>query len=164
MNRSLAPIVAALALMVGVLAGTALAHADLVSSAPAAGSTVATAPAVVTLNFTEALAPTSTGKVTGPNGAIVSTGSKVSTTNAKQLAITLSTGLGNGLYKVSYHSVAMDDMATDDDAITFGVGVAVPSTSTEPTTNMPLALLLLGSAAVVGLVSTVALRKGRRAV
>ncbi len=164
MNRSLAPLIAALALMVGVLAGTALAHADLVSSVPAASSTVATSPAVVTLNFNEALAPTSTGKVTGPDGSIVSTGSAVSTTNAKQLGITLRSGLGNGLYKVSYHSVALDDLSAEDDAIVFGVGVAVPSTSTEPTTNAPLALLLLGFAAVVGLVSTIALRSGRRAV
>ena len=62
MKRSLATL-ATLALVAGLFASAAFAHADLASSTPAAGSTVAAAPAVVTLNFSEALTPASTGKV-----------------------------------------------------------------------------------------------------
>jgi len=163
MKRSLVTL-ATLALVAGLFASAAFAHADLASSTPAAGSTVAAAPAVVTLNFSEALTPASTGKVTGPGGVVVSTGSQLSTTNAKQLTITLRSGLGNGLYTVSYHSIAMDDMDTDDDSMIFGVGVPVPSTSTEPMTNTTLALVLFGLAAAAVLVSAIALRAGRHTI
>lgn len=67
------------AALVGVLgvaaAGPAAAHDELVSTDPAAGATVATAPNQVTLTFTDkAIAVGTEVKVTAPDGSVVSTG------------------------------------------------------------------------------------------
>lgn len=153
---------ATLAISATLFADTALAHARFASSSPAPGQTVASSPASVTITFTEELAAGSTGSVADASGATVSTGATISTTARTKLSIALKPSLPNGVYKVSWHSVAADDGDKLDGSFFFGVGVPAPSTATLPardTTGLALALLAL--AAMLGLVSTHALRTGK---
>jgi len=160
MNRIFANL-ATFALVSAVLATTAFAHAKFVSSTPAPGQTVASSPANVTITFTEELGAGTTGSVADANGATVSTGTKISDDHL-QLAIALKPGLPNGVYKVSWHSVAEDDQGMLDGSFFFGVGVPAPSTATLPSSNPTgLALTLLALATILGLVSVRALRMGR---
>jgi len=57
------------------IAGTALGHADLVSSAPADGTTIEVLPIPIVLTFDEALTAGSTVEARDASGAIVATGS-----------------------------------------------------------------------------------------
>lgn len=151
-----------LAVVSAVLAGTALAHAKFASSTPAPGQTLASAPASVTITFTEELAAGSTGSVTDASGATVSTGATISTVDRAKLSIALTPSPPNGVYKVSWHSISADDGDSLDGSFYFGVGIPAPSTATLPATNSTgLALVLLALAAVLGLVSTRALRAGK---
>jgi len=162
---------ATLALLGGVLAGTALAHAEYTSSYPQPGQTLTASPAGVAITFSEDLAAGSTGVVTNAGGATVSTSASVSTTDRKQMTIALTPGLPNGLYRVNWHSISADDGDSVDGTFYFGVNVpaagralTMPSTSTAPlpatdTTGVFLALLAFAIAAV--LLSTRA--AGRRA-
>jgi methionine-rich copper-binding protein CopC len=161
MNRILTTL-ATLALMSLLLASAALAHAKVASSNPAPGQTLTTSPATVAITFSEDLTTGSTGAVTDAAGTTVSTGAAVGTTDRTQMSIALKANLPNGVYKVSWHSVAADDNGMLDGTFYFGVGVAAPSTATLPTsTNTGLAFALLGLATILGLVSTRALRRGK---
>lgn len=158
MNRIITTL-ATLALVSTLLAGTALAHAKFASSTPAPGQTVASSPASVTITFSEELGAGSTGSVSDASGAAVSTAATVSTTDRTKMSIALKPSLPNGVYKVSWHSVAADDGGILDGSFFFGVGVPAPSTATLPATDTTgLALALLALAAILGLVSTRALR------
>ena len=140
------------------LAGTALAHAEFVRSTPAPGQTLATSPATVTITFSEELGTGSTASVTDANGATVSTGIRIGDDHL-QIAVALRPSLPNGVYKVSWHTVAADDQGVLDGAFFFGVGVPAPSTATlaaADTTGIALVLILL--AALLGLLSFRALR------
>jgi copper resistance protein C len=88
-------------------ASPAWAHATLVSSEPAGGATLGTAPASVSLTFSERLNPDFTTIVVSdaarqrvPGAAPVIDG-----TNG---ALTLSKALGNGTYTVAYRIVSVD--------------------------------------------------------
>jgi methionine-rich copper-binding protein CopC len=107
------------AAVLSLSAAQAFAHAELVSSTPAASSTV-TAPSRIVMHFSEALE----GKLSG--GEIASTqmmmagkmvthvmkidGVKAALDPAdhKTLVLTLDAPLGVGTYKVNWHSVATD--------------------------------------------------------
>lgn len=115
MTRTLACIAALSAL---ALAPQAFAHAHLVSSDPAAKSTVA-APRQITLRFTETLNPKFSGAaVTMPQMADMAAPAKV-TFSADQLGMVLTPGapLAAGAYKVSWHAVSADTHRTQGDFI-----------------------------------------------
>jgi methionine-rich copper-binding protein CopC len=149
---------AALAVTTGLMAGVALAHAEFKSATPGPGQTVATSPASVAITFSEDTTTGTTGTVTNAAGATVSTGATLSPADRTLLTIALNPNLPNGVYKVSWHSVANDDNGMLDGTFFFGVGVPAPSTATAPASRVPAAVTLLGLAVALALASLIALR------
>lgn len=98
-------VVAALA-----VAGAAAAHAQLVSSTPAANAGVPT-PSVITLRFNEALEPKFSGfEVKGP-GPVPGAASTMPGQD-KSLTMALTSALKPGKYAVSWHVVSKDGHRT----------------------------------------------------
>jgi LPXTG-motif cell wall-anchored protein len=136
-------VVFALVLSLGLLT-VALAHAKLVSSDPAAGANLTTAPSKVTLVFSEEISENeseSSFTVTDESGTTVGTG-KLDTNDLdhKTLSGSLKTGLGDGVYTVSWKTVTPDDNGHSDGSFTFGVNkdpgaqpTAAPEHEEEPT-------------------------------
>jgi hypothetical protein len=91
-------------------AGTALAHADLASADPAAGTTVKTAPTEISITFTEEVEPKfSSIQVLDAGGRRVDDGAAhTAPDNEKLLSIGLKP-LAPGTYKVIWHATAADD-------------------------------------------------------
>ena len=122
------------------LSSTALAHAKLVSSDPAAGAKLAKAPAKVTLVFSEEISDKETESnftVTDETGATVGTG-KLDTNDLdhKTMSGALKAGLGDGIYTVKWNAVTPDDNGHSDGNFTFGVNKdpgAQPTAAPEPT-------------------------------
>jgi len=107
------------------LFSVASAHAKLVSSNPAAGTKLDKAPAKVTLVFSEEISSKeaeSFFKVTDESGAAVGTG-KLDTNDLdhKTLAGTLNSGVGDGIYTVSWEATTPDDNGHSEGSFTFGV-------------------------------------------
>jgi copper resistance protein C len=122
-----AMLVLALVLSLGLLS-VASAHAKLVSSDPAAGANLTAAPAKVTLVFDEEISDKeaeSNFTVTDESGATVGTG-KLDTTDLdhKTLSGALKTGLGDGVYTISWQAITPDDNGHSDGSFTFGVNKA----------------------------------------
>ncbi|HSA53624.1 MAG TPA: copper resistance protein CopC, partial [Yinghuangia sp.] len=91
-------------------AGPASAHANLVSTTPAAGSTVPAAPATITLRYSEGV-ETGLGsiKVLDPNGKRVDTGSPDHGIGGPStVRVKLESGLGPGTYTVAWRVVSED--------------------------------------------------------
>jgi len=118
-----------------VFAGTALAHAKVVSATPGIGSTITTAPTRVTVTTTEGMNPDpkqSYLQVYGPNGELVSQGdSKVTLSNPKELSVSLKP-TGNGVYVVRWATLSADDNEADEGAFVFTVN---PTATKTPTTQ-----------------------------
>ena len=114
---------AAALLVSGALAvapGAAWAHAALVQSDPAAGSTVP-APKVIKLTFSEKLAPAFSGfELSMGEGMSMNVATKVSD-DGKSLIGTPSGGFMSGAYKLSWHAVAADDGHRTEGTLTFKV-------------------------------------------
>ena len=91
-------------------AGTALAHADLASADPAAGTTVKSAPTTISITFTEEVEPKfSTIEVLDAKGTRVDEGkAQTAPDNEKLLSVGLKP-LAPGTYKVIWHATAADD-------------------------------------------------------
>jgi LPXTG-motif cell wall-anchored protein len=130
-----------LALLLSVtLFSIASAHAELVSSDPAAGAKLTAAPAKVTLVFSEeisAKADETYFTVKDEQGAQVGKGLLDNTDlDHKTQSATLTTGLGDGIYTVTWYAVTTDDNGHTDGSFTFGVnkdpGVQ-PTAKPEPT-------------------------------
>jgi methionine-rich copper-binding protein CopC len=125
MKRRIGAVLAlALALSLGWLT-VASAHAELVSSDPAVGANLTAAPAKVTLVFSEEISEDeseSNFTVTDESGATVGTG-KLDTTDLdhKTLSGALKTGLGDGIYTVTWKTLTPDDNGHSDGSFTFGV-------------------------------------------
>ncbi|MGW0660339.1 copper resistance protein CopC [Streptodolium elevatio] len=109
LTRLLALPVLLAALVVGG-AGPASAHAELDSSNPAAESTVPTAPATVTLRFTEGVETGLGGvKVLDPQGKRVDTGdAEHGIGGPSTVTVKLSPGLAPGTYTVAWRVVSED--------------------------------------------------------
>jgi copper resistance protein C len=105
-------------LLLGLLsaASPALAHAVLERASPAVGSTVKSAPAEITLRFTEKLEPAfSTVAVTGRGGERVDAGDPhVDPGDPMVLRISLKP-LAPGPYKVAWRVVSVDTHTTHGD-------------------------------------------------
>ncbi|NKQ23733.1 copper resistance CopC/CopD family protein [Streptomyces galbus] len=117
----------AAALLVG--AGPAAAHAALTGSDPAQGTVVDTAPAQVSLTFSEKVA-TSDGslRVLDPKGKRVDTG-KPANVSGTTYAVRLHAGLPDGTYTVTYQVVSEDSHPVSG-AYTFSIGA--PSRTSVP--------------------------------
>ncbi len=133
--------VLALAAALGVsalFASTASAHASYVSSDPAAGAVLATAPTTVTVHFAENVDPQtdkdgksslvvyhSDAKNTytfDEEATVVSTGeTQFPLSDAKTMSIAMK-GDGDGIYAVYWHTVSADDGDPDTGVFFFGVG------------------------------------------
>jgi LPXTG-motif cell wall-anchored protein len=124
MKRLGAVLVLALTLSLGLLS-VASAHAELVSSDPAAGANLTAAPAKVTLVFNEEISENeseSNFTVTDEGGATVGTG-KLDTNDLdhKTLSGSLNSGLGDGIYTVKWNALTPDDNGHTEGSFTFGV-------------------------------------------
>ncbi len=118
----------------------ASAHAKLVSSDPAAGAKLTTAPAKVTLVFSEEIsekADESNVTVTDEQGNEVGKGGLDNTDlDHKTQSATLKAGLGDGIYTVKWNALTPDDNGHSDGSFTFGVNKdpgAQPTAAPEPT-------------------------------
>ena len=101
---------AALALLVA--AGQASAHAHLLTSAPAAGASVAP-PKELALNFSERLEPKFSGlELTTAGGAKIAVAAVVAD---KAMTATVKAPLAPGAYKVMWHAVSADGHRTKGD-------------------------------------------------
>lgn len=152
-RRTVFGIIIVLALAFGLLS-TALAHAELVSSDPAAGAKLTKAPAKITLVFSEEIDDQgSSFTVTDAKKATVGTGKlDLNDLDHKTLIGTLNAGVGDGVYTVAWDVLTSDDKAEESGTFTFGVNAdpgaqptvvpeeeatAVPTTAatTAPTTR-----------------------------
>jgi LPXTG-motif cell wall-anchored protein len=138
-QRIMIRIVLALLLSLG-LVSVASAHAELVSSDPAAGARLDKAPTKVTLVFSEEISEKETDSnftVTDAQGNVVGTGKLDSTDlDHKTQSGTLKGGLGDGVYKVTWNAVTTDDNGHTTGSFTFGVNAdpgAQPTAAPEPT-------------------------------
>ncbi|GJF29339.1 transport integral membrane protein [Kitasatospora sp. NE20-6] len=134
MLRRAAALLAVLAAAAAVLlggAGTAAAHAALVATDPAQGAVTATAPAAVTLTFSEGVSLTTDSvRVLDPAGQQVDNGDAAHADGKDATArVTLRTGLGNGTYTVAWRAVSEDSHPVGG-AFTFSIGA--PSDTTVP--------------------------------
>jgi methionine-rich copper-binding protein CopC len=146
------------ALLVLGFTGTASAHAELVSSDPKDGASLAKAPAKLILVFSEELqADGNLITVTDAKGAQVDNGDTtldLSDPNRVTLTITLKSGLGDGAYKVDWKNMSTDGHA-EEGSLSFSVGAAAAAAPTAlPTTGAgdipPLAAMLLGALLLAG--------------
>src|SRR5262245_48415026 len=116
------------------MTGVAWAHADLLSSDPAGGSTVQTAPTQLTLNYSEEPDPQLSQVVLlNSSGATVATGAPA-LQGQKTLVVPITGDMPDGVYTVSWSAVSVDDGHTTTDSFSFGVGVQAP---TGPATAAP---------------------------
>ncbi|MET9593353.1 copper resistance protein CopC [Streptomyces sp. NPDC006516] len=135
---AVAPFAALISLLFGlVLAGAspASAHAALTGSDPQDGAVVATAPAEVTLTFSEQIAMGEDSiRVLDPSGKRADSGAPRDLTNngAVRYGVQLHSGLPDGTYTVAWQAVSADSHPVSG-AFTFSVGapsettVALPS-------------------------------------
>lgn len=148
-------------------AGTASAHANLISSVPADGATVPTAPTRITMNFTEPPDPTlSVVDVLGTGGNVLPGVGKPTLQPPKTLTVSLPPKLPDGVYTVSWRVASSTDGHVTAGSFAFGVGASTTvtpvgssaSSAYGPTplsvgakTALYVGLMLLVAVAVVGL-------------
>jgi methionine-rich copper-binding protein CopC len=112
MFRLTGAIAGAAALLVLTAAGSAAAHAHLVSSTPPADATVAS-PEVITVRFSEALEAKFSGlDVKGSTGAAVNGAALSLPGQTKSLSLALTSALAPGKYTVNWHAVSTDGHRT----------------------------------------------------
>lgn len=153
MKRAIRSVVAAsIATLAFVgMTGVAMAHANLLSSNPAGGSTVQTAPTQLVLNYSEEPDPQlSQVELLNSSGTTVSTGTP--TLQGRTTLIVPITGdMPDGVYTVSWSAVSVDDGHTTTDSFSFGVGVKAPpagpaTAAAPPTSSGPTVLGVAGKA------------------
>jgi copper resistance protein C len=175
--------------MIGTVAGSAVpasAHAELISSDPESGAVLDQAPESVTLTFEEDLRPEGRALVvTAPDDARVDRRSTL-TVDGPVMRVTLDPLTAAGVYRVAYRVVSADGHPVSGEyTFTYrGPGGSSPSTSgpaaasvtADPGTSPAAAdtssgsgdsgarwLLAAGVVAMLALVVTVVVRRGRRA-
>ena len=124
----------ALCLAVTGLVGSATlasAHARFDSSTPPAGTTVASLPSTLQVNFTEELASIKF-IITGPSGGtLVDSSGTIDLAHRKSASIALVDG-GAGQYTVVWHNVSGDDGDPNDGAFMLTVAGAAAAPATAP--------------------------------
>lgn len=150
----------AIGLWVLILAAPASAHAGLVSSNPANGSVLSTAPSAITLTFTEQPDPAlSSIALIDSGGTAVPLGT-VTVSGADGLTASVPSGLPEGVYTVSWRVVSSDDGHVTAGAFSFGIGMSPPTGmgQTATTTSRPSPLDIASKAALyAGLMLLVAI-------
>ncbi len=133
-----------LAAVAALTARGALAHAEFVTSEPAPGATLATAPTQVRIVFTQAISRSSTIVVTGPGGQVVSG----PTTVSGNVAIAPVQATAPGVYQVQWANTSLEDGHERSGSFQFTLTVGAPSrgqtqapprAQTAPPTTMPRA-------------------------
>ncbi|MER6445875.1 hypothetical protein DEJ51_16150 [Streptomyces venezuelae] len=131
----LALVLAALLATLFTAASPATAHAALTASDPADGAVVATAPAQVTLSFSEQVALGDDSiRVLDPQGRRVDTGElrDMCSGNTVRYGTALHTGLPNGTYTVAWQAVSADSHPISG-AFTFSIGAPSATDVSLPT-------------------------------
>ncbi|MFD7911603.1 copper resistance protein CopC [Streptomyces sp. NPDC059752] len=131
----LALVLAALLATLFTAASPATAHAALTASDPKDGAVVATAPAQVTLSFSEQVAMGDDSiRVLDPQGKRVDTGElrDMCSGNTIRYSTALHTGLPNGTYTVAWQAVSADSHPISG-AFTFSIGAPSATDVTLPT-------------------------------
>lgn len=125
----------------GPLAGTASAHATLISSVPGNNEVVATAPTEVVLTFDEAVAVDDGAvRVLNPDGTNVAEGAPISAKGGLEIRQKI-VAAAQGTYTVSYRSLS-DDGHVIDGSYVFHVGHRTGSAKVEATSTYgPLRML-----------------------
>lgn len=112
-------------------APAALAHATLVSTAPADGAILLKAPATVSATFDEPVGVSADSlQAFAPNGQVVNSGQTTHGRTPEQITVGLLPGLKNGTYTVGWHVISADSHPVQG-AFTFSVG-APSSTAVNP--------------------------------
>src|SRR6478609_12069594 len=141
------------ALLVGLGAGPASAHAYLASSNPADGATLATAPRTIELRFTEHVVLASTEiTVTEPDGhRLTPTAMTLVESDEDQEApatvVATIPALGVGAYHVSWRTLSSDDLHESAGIFAFGVQSEVQAAG--PSETNPDLFELVGRWAVL---------------
>jgi copper transport protein len=121
---------------VALLAAPALAHANLLSSDPANGTTVPTAPSQVSITFSEPPDPTlSSIQVLDPTGAQHQVGSPAVAPGDPTTLIEQVGSLADGVYTVAWQTVSKTDGHVAGNTFAFGVGNV--HGSVKPSLNIP---------------------------
>ncbi|HEY3907427.1 MAG TPA: FixH family protein [Streptosporangiaceae bacterium] len=136
------------ALGILAVAPAAWAHATLVTTNPADGAILKTAPSKVSATFDEPVGVSSDSlKVFAPNGARVDTGGTTHGSKPQEIVVALKTGLGHGTYTVGWHVISADSHPVQG-AWTFSIGAPSKSsvnTATINTTANPLIGIIFGA-------------------
>ncbi|GLV89703.1 transport integral membrane protein [Streptomyces lavendulae subsp. lavendulae] len=133
----LALVLAALLATLFTAAAPATAHAALTASDPTDGAVVATAPAQVTLSFSEQVAMGDDSiRVLDPQGRRVDTGElrDMCSGNTVRYGTALHSGLPNGTYTVAWQAVSADSHPISG-AFTFSIGAPSATEVSLPTTT-----------------------------
>ncbi|MET9568867.1 copper resistance CopC/CopD family protein [Streptomyces virginiae] len=133
----LALVLAALLATLFTAATPATAHAALTASDPTDGAVVATAPAQVTLSFSEQVAMGDDSiRVLDPQGRRVDTGElrDMCSGNTVRYGTALHSGLPNGTYTVAWQAVSADSHPISG-AFTFSIGAPSATEVSLPTTT-----------------------------
>ena len=137
MSRSTRQLVAALAILVGVLAlGTtaASAHATLESSSPADGQSVLTSPSEIRITFSEAVTTISGGlSVLDADGKTIDTGNS-EIVDGRTLVAPISESLSDGTYVATYRVLSANGHPVSG-SLLFGVGEGALDRSALPSSN-----------------------------
>ena len=137
-----------------VAAMPAVAHSELVSSSPAAGSTVTAALGMtIVLSFSETLKSGSKAEIVGPDGATVGTAT-IDAHDDTKLSWASAAALMSGSWTIRWTSIATDgDVLRGTIPFTIAPGSAVPSASpaasASPATSLPPADTPVTGAGVV---------------
>ena len=122
------------ALGIVAVAPAAWAHATLVTTSPADGAILKTAPSKVSATFDEPVGVSSDSlKVFAPDGSRVDTGGTAHGTKPQEIVVSLKSGLGHGTYTVGWHVISADSHPVQG-AWTFSIGA--PSKSTVSAANL----------------------------
>ena len=137
MSRIARQLVAALAILVGVLAlGTtaASAHATLESSTPADGQSVPTSPSELRITFSEAVTTISGGvSVLNADGKTVDVGNS-EIVGGRTLVAPITATLSDGTYVATYRVLSADGHPVSG-SLLFGVGEGALDRSAQPSSN-----------------------------
>ncbi len=117
------------------LIGTASAHVDIVSSSPAAGSTLATSPATVVVTFDGEIQKTAGSfglEVTDHDSASVTAGAATVSTDGTHVSVGLGPNLPAGEYHVAWSNTSAEDGDRESGEFEFSVGTSSGDTPTMP--------------------------------
>lgn len=132
----LAALMFSLSIALVAMVGTASAHAAVISSNPAKGSVIATAPTTITVTTAENMNPDpkkSNLFVYGPGGEVISQGdAKIPLNDPKQMSVAIKPN-GDGVYIVRWITVSADDNDPAEGAFSFTVKAGASGTTTTST-------------------------------